>query len=79
MVGTGDRWTYTVYIFSAHGHSLLSVGLLFEKLSLSGLAVLYFHLFYLLDIYVSANGHFTILYYHLHNYDYTSYVSQSGK
>ena len=80
MVGTGVQWTYAVYIFSAHGHSLFHVGLLAE-LSLSGLAVLYCHQIYLLDIYVSAHGHFTqsILYYHLPNYDYASYISQSGK
>ena len=82
MVGTGGRWTYAMYIFSAHGHNVFHVGLLAE-LSLSGRAFLYSHQIYLLDIYiyVSDNGHSTqfILLYQLPYYDYTSYVSKSGK
>ena len=78
-MGTGVRWTYVLYIFSAHGHIMFRVGLLTVGLCPLCLAVLYSHLFYLLDIYVSAHGHFTqsIPYYHLPYYDYASYISLS--
>ena len=91
VVGTGVQWTIGVCIYidqfyhqpsrsddqcSAHGHSLLCIGLLVYM----EYAVLYYHQSSQLDSFVSAHGHIsqTILYY-LPTYDYASFLSQSGK
>ena len=77
-MGTGVRWTHNLYIRGAHGHISYLLGLHADP---SCLAVIYSHLLYY--IYVSAHRHFIQYgpYYHIpiFDYDYTSYISQSGK
>ena len=87
-VGTGVRWTHNLYILGAHGHISYLLGLHADP---SCLAVYVSRLLYYIHVsahrhfiqYVSAHRHFIHHgpYYTIpiFDYDYTSYIYQSGK
>ena len=75
-MGTGVRWTHNLYILGAHGHISYRLGLHADPSCLAVTHLLYY-------IYVSAHRHFIqyVSFYliPIFDYDYTSYISQSGK